>query len=75
MTKVPPLIEDDDPRKLIPLAEVAKRTGIDWQSLRYCAIDGSIPGARQIAKGKQIYFERRALNAWWQRFNEGRIAK
>lgn len=75
MTKVPPLIEHEDPRKFIPLAEVARRTGINWQSLRYCAIDGSIPGARQIAKGKQWYFERRALNAWWEKFNQGPIAK
>ena len=63
-----------DKRRLIPLAEVAKRTGIHWQTLRLAAIDGTIPGARQLAKGKRWYFERRELEKWWQDYNAPRPA-
>lgn len=64
-----------DKSRLIPLAEVAELTGIHWQTLRRGAIDGTIPGGRQIAKGKRIFFERLALNAWWEKFNREALAR
>ena len=69
MPKIQPLISELDRRRLIPLAEVAELTGIHWQTLRRAAIDGTVPGGRQIAKGKRIFFERAAINAWWEKFN------
>jgi hypothetical protein len=67
--KVEPLFSNLDRRRLIPLAEVAKITGI--KALRTHAINGSVPGARQIGKGKKQrwYFDRILLENWWQQFN------
>jgi excisionase family DNA binding protein len=73
--KIAPLISDLDRRRLIPLAEVAEVTGIDYQALRRYAIDGTIPGARQPGRGKQWLFERKALETWWQKFNQDTVTK
>jgi hypothetical protein len=68
--KAEPLFSNLDHRRLIPMAEVAKVTGI--KALRSHAINGSVPGARQIGKGKKQhwYFDRVVLENWWQQFNQ-----
>jgi hypothetical protein len=69
MAKIPPLFSELDRRRRIPLNEVAMVTGFDRQRLRRHAIDGTIPGARQVGPRKHWTFDRFQLEAWWQQFN------
>jgi predicted DNA-binding transcriptional regulator AlpA len=67
--KIPPLFSGEDRRRLIPLIEVAEITGFDRRTLRRYAINGTIPGARQVGPRKPWIFDRFQLEKWWQDFN------
>ena len=67
---VEPLFSDLDRRRLIPLKEAAERTGYTISQLRIYAMNGTIPGGRQAAKGKRWVFERQLFETWWREFNE-----
>jgi hypothetical protein len=54
---VEPLFSDLDRRRRIPLAEASQVTGFAPSQLRLYAIDGTIPGGRQAAKGKRWTFQ------------------
>lgn len=67
-SKVTPLFWKLDRRRLIPLIEVAKITGLKPRQLW----NGIIPGARQIGNGakKRWYFDRILLENWWEELNQ-----
>jgi hypothetical protein len=69
---IEPLFSDLDRRELIPLPEVAAKTGYTPSQLRIYAMDGTVPGARQAGKGKRWVFRREPLEKWWQQFNAPR---
>jgi hypothetical protein len=56
---------------LISLRKASKLTGFQFSpdQLRGYATDGSIPGARQVAKGKQWKFKRDLFEKWWREFD------
>jgi hypothetical protein len=56
---------------LINLREASRLTGYVFfpDKLRAYAADGSIPGARQVGRGKQWLFKRELFQKWWQAFN------
>jgi hypothetical protein len=67
--KIPPLFSDLDRRRRIPLNEVAEVIGFDVRRLRRYAIEGIIPGAKQLGPRKHWTFDRHQLETWWQAFN------
>jgi hypothetical protein len=60
-----------EPESLISLREASELTKsqISADRLRGYAADGSIPGARQVKKGKQWFFKRTLFEKWWLNFN------
>jgi hypothetical protein len=67
--KIPPLFSELDRRRRIPLNELAAVIGFPVRQLRRYAIDGTIPGAKQIGPRKHWTFDRDQLEKWWQEFN------
>jgi excisionase family DNA binding protein len=66
LSSLPPLFSEIDRRRLIPLNEVAKVTGLNRRTLTRYAKEGSIPGARQVGPGFNWFFDRQQLEKWWQ---------
>jgi hypothetical protein len=62
---------NSEPESLISLRCASERTGnqLSPNRLRGYALDGSIPGARQVRKGKQWFFKELLFEKWWQEFN------
>ena len=59
-----------EPESLISLREASDMIGKAFSpdQLRGYAADGSIPGARQVGKGKQWKFKRDLFQKWWVEF-------
>jgi hypothetical protein len=60
------VLEPDEP-ELISLSKASKliRNAFTPDQLRLYAADGSIPGARQVGKGKQWKFIKPMFEKWW----------
>jgi hypothetical protein len=63
-----------EPKPFISMQDASEFTGKHFSAdqLRVYGADGSIPGARQVGKGKQWFFKRELFEKWWHEFNADR---